>query len=157
MNKLSFKTKILLLMSMALLAIAVLAIGSLLQQRRMIIDARQEQLTTAVQGAYSIVAAYQAKAASGAMSLEDAQTAAKDALRVSRYGGPEGKTEYLYIWTLDGKGVMHPIKPEWEGKDMAGQIKDGAGTDIIKLLADAIRASKDGRAFVPTQFARPGQ
>src|SRR5450830_917944 len=157
MNKLSFKTKILLLMSMALLAIAVLAIGSLLQQRRMIIDARQEQLTTAVQGAYSIVAAYQAKAASGAMSVEDAQTAAKNALRVSRYGGPEGKTEYFYIWTLDGKGVMHPIKPEWEGKDMAGQIKDGAGTDVIKLLADAIRASKDGRAFVPTQFARPGQ
>src|SRR5450830_1346589 len=150
MNKLSFKTKILLLMSMALLAIAVLVIGSLLQQRRMIIDARQEQLTTAVQGAYSIVAAYQAKAASGAMSVEDAQTAAKNALRVSRYGGPEGKTEYFYIWTLDGKGVMHPIKPEWEGKDMAGQIKDGAGTDIIKLLADAIRASKDGRALVPT-------
>ena len=32
------------------------------------------------------------------MSVEDAQKAAKDALRIARYGGPEGKTEYFYIW-----------------------------------------------------------
>ena len=91
------------------------------------------------------------------MSQEDAQKAAKDALRVSRYGGPDGKTEYFYIWTLDSKGVMHPIKPEWEGQDMAGKVKDGEGTDILKTISDALKASKDGRVFVPTMFARPGQ
>ena len=110
-----------------------------------------------MQSAHSIVAAFQAKAASGAMSQEDAQKAAKDALRVSRYGGPDGKTEYFYIWTLDSKGVMHPIKPEWEGQDMAGKVKDGEGTDILKTISDALKASKDGRVFVPTMFARPGQ
>ncbi|MDD0840021.1 methyl-accepting chemotaxis protein [Curvibacter sp. HBC61] len=157
MNRLSFKAKIMLLIGTALAALLLLAVITLAQQRSQIIEARKELLTTAVQGAHSIVSAYQAKAASGSMSTEDAQKAAREALRVSRYGGPEGKTEYFYIWTLDAVGVMHPIKPEWEGQNMQGKIKDGAGTDIIKLLADGVRSSPQGRAFVPTVFPRPGQ
>ena len=157
MNKLGFKMKVLLMLGTALVALLFMAITALLQERSLIIESRREQLATAVQSAHSIVAAFQAKAASGAMSQEDAQKAAKDALRVSRYGGPDGKTEYFYIWTLDSKGVMHPIKPEWEGQDMAGKVKDGEGTDILKTISDALKASKDGRVFVPTMFARPGQ
>ncbi|BEU95145.1 cache domain-containing protein [Acidovorax sp. DW039] len=157
MTKLGFKMKVLLMLGTALAALLFMAITALLQERTQIIESRREQLATAVQSAHSIVAAYQAKAASGAMSQEDAQKAAKEALRVSRYGGPEGKTEYFYIWSLDSKGVMHPIKPEWEGQDMAGKVKDGSGTDILKTISDALRASKDGKVFVPTMFARPGQ
>ena len=157
MNKLGFKMKVLLMLGTALVALLFMAITTLLQERSLIIESRREQLATAVQSAHSIVAAFQAKAASGSMSQEDAQKAAKDALRDSRYGGPDGKTEYFYIWTLDSKGVMHPIKPEWEGQDMAGKVKDGEGTDILKTISDALKASKDGRVFVPTMFARPGQ
>lgn len=148
--------KILLMLATALVALLFMAVSSLLQQRSQIIESRRELLTTAVQSAHSIVASYQAKAASGAMPVEEAQKAAKDALRVSRFGGPEGKTEYFYIWTLDSKGVMHPIKPEWEGQDMAGKVKDGAGTDILKQISTALNASSNGRVFVPTMFARPG-
>ena len=156
MSKLSFRGKILLMLATALVALLFMAVSSLLQQRSQIIESRRELLTTAVQSAHSIVASYQAKAASGAMPVEEAQKAAKDALRVSRFGGPEGKTEYFYIWTLDSKGVMHPIKPEWEGQDMAGKVKDGAGTDILKQTSTALNASSNGRVFVPTMFARPG-
>ena len=148
--------KILLMLATALVALLFMAVSSLLQQRSQIIESRRELLTTAVQSAHSIVASYQAKAASGAMPVEETQKAAKDALRVSRFGGPEGKTEYFYIWTLDSKGVMHPIKPEWEGQDMAGKVKDGAGTDILKQISTALNASSNGRVFVPTMFARPG-
>ncbi len=157
MNKLSFKMKIMLMIGTALAALVIMALASLLNERRLIIESRQELLTTAVQSAHSVVTGFQAKAASGAMSVEDAQKAAKDALRLSRFGGPEGKTEYFYIWSLDSKGVMHPIKPEWEGQDMAGKVKDGSGTDILKQISDALRASPNGRVFVPTMFARPGQ
>ena len=156
MSKLSFRGKILLMLATALVALLFMAVSALLQQRSQIIESRRELLSTAVQSAHSIVASYQAKAASGAMPVEEAQKAAKDALRVSRFGGPEGKTEYFYIWTLDSKGVMHPIKPEWEGQDMAGKVKDGAGTDILKQISTALNASSNGRVFVPTMFARPG-
>ena len=157
MSKLSFKMKIMLMIGTALVALLIMAVTSLLQERRLITESRKELLTTAVQSAHSIVAAYQAKAASGAMPQEEAQKAAKDALRIARYGGPEGKTEYFYIWTTEGVGVMHPIKPEWDGQNMLGKVKDGAGVDIIAQLVDGMRNSRDGKAFVSMMFARPGQ
>ena len=157
MNKLGFKMKVLLMLGTALAALLFMAVTALLQERSLIIESRREQLATAVQSAHSIVAAYQAKAASGAMGQEEAQKAAKEALRVSRYGGPEGKTEYFYIWTTEGMGVMHPFRKEWDGQDMLGKVKDGSGVDIIGLLVNGMRSSKDGKAFVPTMFARPGQ
>ena len=106
----------------ALTALLIMAILSLLQERRLITESRKDMLTAAVQSAHSIVVGYQPKAASGAMSVEDAQKAAKDALRIARYGGPEGKTEYCYIWTTEGVGVMHPFKTEWDGQDMLGKV-----------------------------------
>jgi methyl-accepting chemotaxis protein len=90
------------------------------------------------------------------MSQEDAQKAAKDALRVSRYGGPDGKTEYFYIWTLDsGRDAPHQARMGRPGHGRQGQGREG--TDILKTISDALKASKDGRVFVPTMFARPGQ
>ncbi|AYM97660.1 chemotaxis protein [Acidovorax sp. 1608163] len=157
MNKLGFKMKVLLMLGTALAALLFMAVTALLQERSLIIESRREQLATAVQSAHSIVAAYQAKAASGAMGQEEAQKAAKEALRLARYGGAEGKTEYFYIWTTDGVGVMHPIKPEWDGQNMLGKVKDGAGVDIIAQLVEGMRNSRDGKAFVSMMFARPGQ
>ncbi len=157
MNKLSFKAKILLMLATALLAVLAMASIALLQERRLILEARQETLATAVQSAHSIVMAYKAKADSGAMPVQEAQAAAREAVRLSRYGGPDGRSEYFYIWTLDSRGVMHPIKPEWEGQDMTAKLKDGTGMDLLRQITDALAASPTGKVFVPAMFPRPGE
>ncbi len=157
MNKLSFKTKILLMLATALAALLLMAGLSLLQERRLIMQARQDTLATAVQAAHSIVMAYKERADSGALPLAEAQKAAKEAVRLARYGGADGKGEYFYIWTLASQGVMHPIKPEWEGQDMSGKLKDGEGQDLLAQITSALQRSSDGRAFVSAQFQRPGQ
>ncbi|WP_313080856.1 methyl-accepting chemotaxis protein [Pulveribacter sp.] len=157
MNKLSFKAKIILMLATALLALLAMATMALLQERQLIIQARQDTLATAVQSAHSIVMAYKARADSGALPKEEAQNAAREALRLSRYGGPDGRTEYFYIWTLDSHGVMHPIKPEWEGQNMDGKLKDGTGMDLLRQITSALAASTDGKAFVAAMFPRPGQ
>jgi methyl-accepting chemotaxis protein len=157
LNQLSFKLKIGLLVAVALIAVALLTIISTLQSRTQITEARKEQLVTAVQAAYGVVVGYQAQAKSGALSEADAQKLAAEAVGLSRYGGPEGKTEYFYIWTMEGAGVMHPIRREWNGQNMIGKVKDGAGVDIIVALIEGAKKSRDGRAFVPTMFPRPGE
>ena len=157
LNQLSFKLKIGLLVAVALVAVAVLTITSTLQSRSQITEARKEQLVTAVQAATGIVTGYQALAVAGTLPVAEAQKAAAEAVGLSRYGGPEGKTEYFYIWTLDGAGVMHPIRREWIGQNMIGKIKDGSGVDIIVALIEGAKKSRDGKAFVPTMFPRPGE
>ena len=156
LNRLSFKAKIGLLVAASVVAVMLMAVTAALQSRTQITEGRQQQLVTAVQAAHGTVLGYQAKAAKGEMSEADAKKAAAEAVGLSRYGGPEGKTEYFYIWTLDGVGVMHPIRTEWNGQNMIGKVKDGAGVDIIVALMDGMKNSRDGRAFVPTNFPRPG-
>ena len=156
LDRLGFRQKIAAIVLTGVLAVVVFAVMAVLQTRQSLTDARKLELVTAVQSAHNIVVGYRDKAEKGTMSVEDAKKAAAEAAGVSRYGGANGKTEYVYIWALDGTGVMHPIKPEWNGQNMLGKVKDGNGVDVVKSLIDGINASRDGTAFVPTNFPRPG-
>jgi methyl-accepting chemotaxis protein len=156
-ENLSFRRKIGTLVAVAVIGVVVIASAAALQSRRLIVEGRQGQLVSAVQSAHAIAAAYQARAAKGELPEAEAKKAAAEAIRVARYGGKDGKADYFYIWSTDGVGVMHPLKPEWAGQQMVGKVKDGTGVDIIAALIDAMKKSPDGTAFVPTQFPRPGE
>ncbi|HAX22246.1 MAG TPA: chemotaxis protein [Hydrogenophaga sp.] len=154
LDNLSFRQKIITLVLFAVVGIAVIATLSVLQSRRQITEGLRGQLVTGVQSAHTIVEGFRAQAAAGKMTEAEAQRAAQDALRMARYGA-DGK-DYYYIWTLAGAGVMHPLKPEWSGQDMVGKVKDGNGVDVIGALVRGLRNSGNGRAFVQTNFPRPG-
>ncbi|MBQ0957791.1 cache domain-containing protein [Ideonella sp. 4Y11] len=153
---LSFQHKVRLLLAVALVAVLGTASVAVWLDARHIDQGRRAQLVTAVQSLASLVQSYQDQAAAGTLSQAQAQAAATEAVRRARYGGADGKSDYFYIWALDGTGVMHPIKPEWIGQNMLGKVKDGRGGDIIAMLQQGIRQSPDGRAFVDTWFPRPG-
>ena len=156
LNRMTFKNKIVLLVVTALLAITVVVGLSAYKTRNLILESRHQVLATAVQSAYTIVAGFKAKADSGAMPVEQAQKDAAAALMAARFGGADGKENYFYIWTLDGVCIMHPIVPKWIGQNMAGKIKDGDGNDLIMSLADALKASPDGKTFLEDKFPKPG-
>jgi len=157
MMSLTFKNKMRLLLAVAMFPIFIGLLVSGLEKRRILIDARRDQLVTAVQSAAEIVRGFQARANAGKMSLDEAQNAASVAVGLARFGGDDGKTNYTAIFDLDGINIVHPIKPEWKGKMMIGKVIDSKGHDIIKDQLDALAASHDGKAFTEIWFPRPGQ
>jgi methyl-accepting chemotaxis protein len=150
----SFKNKIALLIGTTVLGMAALAALSFWQLRAQMLEARQREVTVAVQLGHAIVEAFQKKAASGAMPLAEAQKAAVDALRVARYG--DTGADYYFIYTLEGVNILLPSKPEWAGQNMIGKVKDAAGTDVVQTLVGAAARSPDGWAFVESSFPHPG-
>lgn len=74
-------------------------------------------------------------------SIDEAKELIKKNLKQMRYD----KTEYFFI--LDGKGtlIMHPLKPEQEGKNMF-QEKDPNGNDIFRDMV--IHSQRDSDTFV---------
>ena len=156
LDRWSFKQKIATIVLTGVAIVILLSILSVLESRRALTEARRLELVTAVQAAHNIVLGYRDKAEKQQMPVEEAQNAAAAAVALARYGGANGKTEYSYIWGMDGTGVMHPIKPEWKGQKMLGKIKDGTGADVVQSLIDGLNSSRDGTAFVPTNFPRPG-
>ena len=89
-----------------------------------------------VDAAYSQIAHFQQMAADGRLGEAEAQQAALEALKAMRYAG----SEYFWVNDLGPVMVMHPVKPELDGKyvvfggvitgmDVADRLKRG---DVLK-------------------------
>ncbi len=113
----------------------------------------QQRVTTlraVVQGAVAIVAHYQNEAAQGHMDTAAAQAAALTALRATRYLGDE----YLWVNDLTPRVIMHPIKPELDGKDVSGLV-DPAGQHMFLTIVHVAKTT--GSGVVPYLWPRPGE
>ncbi len=156
LQQLSFKLKIGLLVGSAMAALVVLTTISVFKTRQDITEGRQAALRTAVQSARNIVVGYQAAAAAGQMSEDEAKKAAKEAVRLARYGGVEGKSDYFYIVTTEGNAVMHPFIKTWANGDKVSGKKNAQGVDTVQVMIDAVAGSKTGNASTESMVARAG-
>lgn len=111
---------------------------------------RKQLVLNTVEVASSVLDwAYQLET-SGKMAREDAQTLAKTSIAKMRYG----KNEYFWINDMSANVVMHPIKPELDGKSGAN-IRDPNGVAVFEAFADKVRKEKAG--FVEYLWPKPGK
>jgi methyl-accepting chemotaxis protein len=89
----------------------------------------------------SVIKEYGAMAASGALSKSEAQQQALARVKAMRYG----KDGYFSISTSSEMMVMHPIKPEVDGKKMS-DFKDPSGNLVFMLISKA--GSQAGGGFI---------
>jgi methyl-accepting chemotaxis protein len=113
-------------------------------------SARMEATRQHVEVAHGIVQWAQAQATSGAVSGDQARKMALDALSTLRYDGQQ----YFWVNDMQAHMVMHPIKPELNGKDLSS-TKDPNGFALFQAFVDVVR--KDGQGFVAYQWPKPGQ
>lgn len=110
---------------------------------------RKNAVRQHVEIAHGLVAWAQGLEAKG-IPREEAQARAKEAVSKLRY---ESK-EYFWINDMQANIVMHPIKPELNGKDGSG-IKDPNGFAVFRGFVDEVR--RNGQGFVAYQWPKPGQ
>ena len=122
-----------------------LLLGLVLYQGNSILQKTEKaKLRDLVENAYSIVKYYYQLTKNGTISEEKAQDLAKEAIRNIRYG-PDGK-DYFWITTDDPSHiilVMHPYKPQLEGKDVT-KVKDKAGNLLFIEMAKVARKKGEG-------------
>ncbi|AVS70834.1 hypothetical protein C8247_10625 [Paracidovorax avenae] len=138
-----------LLIGCALLGIALITAVLLASERTLIMEERQAGVRQTVEVAHSLVARYHALAAEGKVTDAQARQMAMDALRAMRYSG----SEYLWINDMGPVMLMHPIRPELEGKNLAAN-QDPTGKHLFVAFVDMVRQS--GAGFVPYLWPKPG-
>ena len=85
----------------------------------------------------------------GEISAEQARKRAAEIIGQLRYGN----NDYFWINDLQVRGVMHPIKPELNGRDLS-EIKDPSGK---RLFVDFVETVKQhGAGFVSYEWPKPG-
>jgi methyl-accepting chemotaxis protein len=85
----------------------------------------------------------------GEVSVADAQKQALARLATLRYGNGD----YFWVNDMQPKMLMHPIKPELNGKDLSTN-KDPNGKLLFVEFVDVVR--KDGAGFVSYEWPKPG-
>ncbi len=146
----SIRSKLIVVLILALAGMLFLSITSLSTERRTLIDDRKVKTQHLVQAAHSLVAHFHQRQQSGEMSEATAQAAAIAALKAMRYGG----NEYFWVNDMHPTVIMHPIKPELDGKDVS-QTKDPNGLFLFKEFVNV--AQREGAGFVAYYWPKPGQ
>ncbi|WP_249209101.1 methyl-accepting chemotaxis protein [Magnetospirillum sulfuroxidans] len=144
-----FRSKILLILGVSLIGMVVLVGLNLSHLRGEMVDGRRLKTQHIVETATGLVEYYIEQANSGLMMEDDAKTAAKAAVQALRYG----ENEYFWINDMASRVVMHPIKPELNGKDQSG-LKDGNGKAIFVAFVEEVAKNKAG--FVDYLWPKPG-
>jgi methyl-accepting chemotaxis protein len=113
-------------------------------------ETRRTAARSVVESAHAIAQRLAAQAKSGEIKLEDAKMMAKEAIKGIRYQG----TEYVWINDMHPLMVMHPIRPELDGKDLS-DFKDPNGKKLFVAFVERVKADKAG--FVDYLWPKPGQ
>ncbi len=111
---------------------------------------RQQLVRHTVEAASGVLAWAHQLETSGTMPREQAQAAAKAAIAQMRYSN----NEYFWINDMQANVVMHPFKPELNGKSGAS-IRDPNGVAVFDAFAQKVLKEKAG--FVQYQWPKPGK
>jgi methyl-accepting chemotaxis protein len=148
-SRLRFGGKSLLAVSLLLLPLLAFVGWMAWHEFQQEMAAEKQALKQHVEVAHGVLAWAHAKQTAGELNEAQAQALAKQAVAKLRY---EGK-EYFWINDLHPRVLMHPIKPELDGKDVS-DMKDPHGVQIFVAFADTVK--KSGAGFVSYQWPRPG-
>ena len=143
------KTRLNIIISIVFLGLLALSSLALYLEKTALFDQQKEKVEKIVQGAISIIEFHYQQVQSGQLTEQQAKLAVIQILENYRY---EGKN---YVWINDNKPnmIMHPFKPDLNGKSIAG-VKDPDGVALFVEMVNVVRAS--GSGFVPYKWPKPG-
>ena len=133
----------------AALGIASLIAFFIITERSLVLEERKSSVRQAVEAAHNILIYNHSLASKGVMSEEDAKRNAIATIKAFRYGDGE----YFWINDMAPRMVMHPIKPDLDGKDLS-QNKDPKGKLLFMEFVKTVQKSEAG--FVFYMWPMPG-
>lgn len=142
LHSMSIAKRLALITASAVLGILLLTALFLHSERELILEERKNSVRATVESTYGILTFYHQLATKGVMTENEAKRNAMEAIRPLRYSG----NEYFWINDMHPRMVMHPIKPELEGKDLA-ENKDPTGKRLFVEFVNMVKSNDAGYVF----------
>lgn len=135
---------------LATLAMAATLLVVLMQFRDSQMAERQQETRELVETAFAVIEHHGRLVESGALGQDEAKAQAASIISSLRYG----ETGYFWINDTTPTMVMHPHKPQLNGKNLT-ESTDPNGKHLFVSFVEASRASQAG-AFVDYAWPKPG-
>lgn len=102
---------------------------------------KRDGIRELIQVAWGVLNEAAQQAEAGRTDLAQAQEMARERIRAMRYGTDE--KNYFWLQDLTPRMVMHPYRPDLEGRDMS-DYRDPHGIPIFVAFADLVRRQGEG-------------
>ncbi|AFL52708.1 methyl-accepting chemotaxis protein [Sinorhizobium fredii] len=149
MRRFRISARLYALVAFALLVMAGALTFGLVQAQDKLVAERKAMLSAMNDNAVTVFEAYHKQEQAGTLSREEAQKRALEAIKAMRYQD----SGYFWVNDMHPTMVMHPIKPELDGKDLS-QNKDPNGKFLFVEFVKTVQAQ--GRGFVDYYWPKPG-
>lgn len=149
-GRLKLSTKLMLMGLVSIVCFAVVLNWAYFKMKDRIYHDKMLSLQSVTEVAFSLITEYDARVKSGELSLAEAQTKAISRIKSLRYN----KEEYFWINDLGPKMIMHPYKPELDGKDL-NSFADPNGKHLFVEFVKVCQSKGEG--FVDYMWPKPGE
>ncbi len=151
-NGAKLKHRLMAITGIAFIGLTLIILISLLSLREKMLAEKYLKTRHVVESVYGILEYYNKRVVDGEIALETAKNAVKREIKNLRYE----KNEYFWLNDMQPSMIMHPIKPELDGQDMAEykDPKDPLGKKIFMEFVQTVK--KDGAGFVRYLWSKPG-
>lgn len=148
-ERIKVRTRLMIFFAGVVLGLLAVGIFSLYVLRDNLMEDRRLKTRNVVESALGVVDYFHKQQQAGKLSEEEAKRQAMDSLRNVRYDGKE----YFWVQNRNLVMLMHPIKPDMEGKSQAA-LKDPNGKLFFQEMENVVKAS--GKGFVDYLWPKPG-
>jgi methyl-accepting chemotaxis protein len=149
LRNLAIRQKLWILTLVTMLGFLAITALALKEYHQSLMKEKQVLIQELINSAYSLIANHYERAQKGDVDMQQAQQLAMENVKGLRYD----KTNYFWINDMDARIVMHPIKPQLDGKDLS-DFTDPDGKKIFSEFAAV--AKRDGQGVVPYKWPKPG-
>ena len=150
LNKFKISRRLWLMAIISILCLITVNIFDSYQLREKLYAEKEIKTRHLVEAVYGTLEYFHAQELSGKLTRKEAQAAALELIKQLRY---EGK-EYFWINDMRPYMVMHPYKPQLDGKDLS-EVKDPAGKKLFVEFVNKVKQENAG--FVEYLWPKPGK
>lgn len=133
-----------------LIGMAILSAVAMNEIRVVMLQEKAIKTQHLVESAHDMLDYWHGKVEEGQLSPAEARENALESLRYMRYGDGD----YFWVQDLEGEIIMHPTKPELEGRN-ALHIQDPNGVYLFQEMTNLAR--NQGKGTVHYHWPKPGQ
>ena len=132
------QTRFWLVLLIGFIVIVGISVDSMSRLRTILVQDRQDEVRHLLQSGYSILTHFQLLELEGKLTREQAQEAARAAVRDMHYGDHN----YFFIWDLNGKSIAHGGNVKFEGRTFIG-TPDSVKEPVVSYMVSQLLAIAD--------------
>lgn len=149
LENLKVKFRLWMLIGVAFIGILVVLLEAAYSLRTALMEEKQIQTKRLVEEAYGLINYNYELARKGTISEKEAKKRSLGMIKALKYG----ERGYFWINDMVPNMVMHPLKPELDGKDISG-IKDPDGKSLFMEFVNIVK--RQGEGVVHYLWPKPG-